>query len=159
MGRKNIRCHGDTNRFQVMADFIYETYSSSVKYIADVAGGQGMLTKCLNKYNYESEVIDPREYTIKGISHRQSDYEPQMAEYYDLIVGLHPDQATRAVVESALYRPIIVVPCCNFWDTSKKLGRDAMISSIAEYLRDNKVSFEIKEFNFIGPKNIGIITY
>lgn len=158
MGRKNIRCHGDTDRFQVMADFIYEYYANSIKYIADVAGGQGMLAKCLSKYNYKAEVIDPREYTVKGISHMQSEYYPQMAEYYDLIVGLHPDQATRAVAESAFYRPVIIVPCCNFWDTAKKLGRDAMIEEISKYFKSNRISYKITEFNFKGPKNIGIVT-
>lgn len=53
--------HGDANRFDVMAEFIYDSFGKSVHYIADVAGGQGMLSRILNKkYNYAAEVIDPR---------------------------------------------------------------------------------------------------
>ena len=63
MGRKQVKCHGDDTRFDEIADFIYSRYGNTVKYIADVAGGQGLLSKILNKkYNYISEVIDPREY-------------------------------------------------------------------------------------------------
>jgi len=52
--------HGDANRFDVMAAFIYDNFGKSVHYIADVAGGQGMLSRILNKkYNYSAEVIDP----------------------------------------------------------------------------------------------------
>jgi hypothetical protein len=39
-----------------------------------------------------------------------------MADYYDLVVGLHPDQALRSVVESAERVAVLVVPCCNFWN-------------------------------------------
>jgi hypothetical protein len=71
MGRKQIRCHGDATRFDEVADFVYHLFGKSIKYIADVAGGQGLLTRILNKkYNYESEVIDPREYKIRGVPNR-----------------------------------------------------------------------------------------
>jgi hypothetical protein len=54
MGRKQHRFHGDANRFEVVAAFIYERYGRSIRYIADVAGGRGMLSRILQKkYNYE----------------------------------------------------------------------------------------------------------
>ncbi len=59
MGRKSIKCHDDDTRFEEVATFIYQKFGNSIKYIADVAGGQGVLSRILNKkYNYESEVID-----------------------------------------------------------------------------------------------------
>ncbi len=82
-----------------------------------------------------------------------------MADYYDLIVGLHPDEAIREVVESAKVRPILVVPCCNFWDRSKKLGSKEMVEEITKWLRENNIRYEIIYFHFKGPKNIGILTY
>lgn len=159
MSRQQIRCHGDSTRFEILAEYIYERFGNSIKYIADVAGGQGVLSRILNKkYNYNSEVIDPRGFALKGVSNRQSEYTRQMAEYYDLIVGLHPDEATREVVESAMCKPIIVVPCCNFWDNSQKLGSKELVESICKYLTEHSVKHEIIHFDFKGPKNIGIIT-
>ncbi len=160
MGRKQHRCHGDPRRFEVVADFIHNRYGNTIRYIADVAGGQGCLTRLLNKkFNYESEVIDPRGYALKGVPNRQVAYTPDMADYYNLIVGLHPDEATRQVVESARYKPIIVIPCCNFWDQSVKLGSEALIAAIAEYIASLGVCYEIVKFEFSGPKNMGIVTF
>ena len=159
MGRKQIKCHGDASRFDVIAGFIYEYYGTSVKYIADIAGGQGLLSKLLNKkYNYESEVIDPRGYVLKGIPNRVCEYTVEMAGYFDLIVGLHPDEAIRPVVESALIKPVLVIPCCNHWDREKKLGSKELVSSIEAYMAENKVNYEKIAFDFKGPKNIGFVT-
>ena len=158
MGRTQINCHGDENRFQVLAEFVYEHYGKSVKYIADVAGGQGVLSRILNKkYNYSSEVIDPRIYTIKGVEHRVAEYVSEMATYYDLIIGLHPDEATRPVVESAFYRPIIVVPCCNYWDNTRKLGSKAIAEDIALFYEQNNIEYKMEKLPMKYP-NIVVYT-
>lgn len=150
--------HGSPERFDVLAEFIYDRFGNSIKYIADVAGGQGMLSRVLNKkYGYESEVVDPRGWTLKGVGSRAEEYQASMASYYDLIVGLHPDEATRPVVESGTERPVIVIPCCNFWDRSQKLGRDAMLDAISAYCDDNRIAYERVTFDFKGPKNIGLL--
>ncbi len=152
--------HGDPKRFEAVADFIYATYGNKIKYIADVAGGQGMLSRLLNKkYNYQAEVIDPRGYTLVGVKSRKEIYTADMAEYYDLIVGLHPDEATREVVLSAVKRPIIIIPCCNFWDRNKRLGREALLDEIGSFLNQNNIRYKRTEFDFEGPKNIGLMTY
>ncbi len=159
MGRQQHRCHGDAERFGVMADFVFERFGKSVRHIADVAGGQGLLAQQLiKKYGYDAEVIDPRGFTIKGVSSRAVPYTPDMADYYDLIVGLHPDEATRAVVESVRARPVIVVPCCNFW-APEKLGRDALVDAICAFLRSDGRPHEKITFGFDGPKNIGVVAY
>lgn len=156
---KHVKCHGDETRFEIVADFIYNRYGNSIRYIADVAGGQGLLSRILNKkYNYESEVIDPRGYTLKGVPNRVCEYTSDMSGYYDLIVGLHPDEATRPVVESAIHRPILVVPCCNFWDRTQKLGAKELVSSICKYLDDNKIKYELIELDIKKPKNVAILT-
>ena len=159
MGRNQYKCHGDDSRFDEVAGFIYERYGNTIKYIADVAGGQGLLTKVLNKkYNYESEVIDPRQYQVKGVPNRQTEYLKEMADYYDIIIGLHPDEATRNVVESACMKPVLIIPCCNHWNKTKKLGAKELISEICTYLKSKHIEYEIIKFNFNGPKNIGILT-
>lgn len=154
----HVKCHGDETRFEIVADFINNRFGNSIRYIADVAGGQGLLSRILNKkYNYVSEVIDPRGYTLKGVPSRVCEYSSDMAGFYDLIIGLHPDEATRPVVESAFERPVLVVPCCNFWDTTRKLGAKELVTSICDYLEANEISYEKIELNIKKPKNIGIL--
>jgi hypothetical protein len=159
MGRRQQhRFHGSPERFDVIAEFINERYGNTVRYIADVAGGQGMLTRILRKkYNYEAEVIDPRGWALKNVPNRVEEFGQSMASYYDLIVGLHPDQATRAVAEAVLIRPAIMVPCCNFW-SEEKLGRDELVEAIAAYYRANHVKFERVVFPFKGPTNVGLVS-
>ena len=159
MGRsQQHRFHGRPERFDALAEFIYERYGNTVRYVADVAGGQGMLTRILRKrYNYEAEVIDPRGWILKNVPNRAEEFSQSIASYYDLIVGLHPDQATRAVAESVLIRPVVMIPCCNFW-SEEKLGRDELVEAIADYYRSNGVEFERVVFPFEGPKNIGLVS-
>jgi len=155
----NHRFHGAPERFEVVADYIADHFGRSIKYIADVAGGQGMLTRILCKrYNYECEVVDPRGWTIVGVKNRQEEFTFAIADYYDLIVGLHPDEATRAVAESAVIRPAILIPCCNFWDQTKKLGREALLDEISKFYDTHGVEYERVQFDFDSSKNIGLVS-
>lgn len=152
--------HGDPARFEAVADFVAERFKGKAKYIADVAGGQGMLARFLNKkYNFDAEVIDPRGYTLVGVKNRKEEYTTDMAGYYDLIIGIHPDEALKDVVNSALIRPVVVIPCCNFWSNEETLGRDALLTKIEEFYTENGVKFERIIFNFQGPKNIGLVSF
>jgi hypothetical protein len=152
------RFHGDPERFEVVAAFIHDRYGASVRYIADVAGGRGMLCRILRKrYNYECEVVDPRGWTLKGVPGRAVELDPSEAEYFDLIVGLHPDEATRSVAGAALVRPAILVPCCNFW-SEEKLGREPLIEAIESYYAKRGVKCERVELPFKGPKNIALVS-
>jgi len=152
------RFHGDPSRFEVLAQFVYDTYGPHVQYIADVAGGQGMLCRILRKqYNYDCEVVDPRGRTLKGVPARVEAFDPALAAYYDLIIGLHPDEATRTVAEAARFRPAVLIPCCNFW-SEDKLGRDELVEAIAAYYRQHGVRFKRVAFRFRGPKNIGLVS-
>lgn len=153
------RFHGAPERFEVVADFIANRFKRRIKYIADVAGGRGMLSRILQrKYNYEAEVVDPRGYSLPGIPSRKEEFNPQMADYYDLVVGLHPDEATRQVAESALIRPTLLIPCCNFWDRSQKLGTQALVSEICKFYDANGIKYEKIVLNFNSPKNIALLT-
>jgi hypothetical protein len=153
------RFHGDPDRFSLLAEFIGERFGNSVEYVADVAGGQGMLARELRKrLNYRVEVVDPRGWTLKGVESRAAPYLAKDAAYYDLVVGLHPDQALREVVHSALSTATVIVPCCNFWRDDQRLGRDALAESIAEWFEQHHVGYERVEFAFRGPQNLGFVT-
>lgn len=141
-----------------MAHYIRSTYGNRIRYIADVAGGQGLLSRILcKKYNYASEVIDPRGWCLRGIENRQELYTADMSGYYDLVVGLHPDEATRPVAESALTRPVILVPCCNFW-SEEKLGAKELLAAIEEYYTQHAVNYARVVLDFKGPKNIALVS-
>jgi hypothetical protein len=158
MGKSRHRFLGDSGRFSVVARYVHDRYGAGVKYIADVAGGRGMLTRILNKkFNYSCETVDPRGWALRGVPNRKIVFEPGMADYFDLIVGLHPDEATRSVAQAALVRPTILIPCCNFW-SEEKLGRDELIMAIERYYQKRYVKFERIAFDFKGPMNIGLVS-
>jgi hypothetical protein len=152
------RFHGDPTRFEVLADYIADRYWRSVRYIADVAGGQGMLARILTKkYHYECEVVDPRGWVLTGVAHQSAEFDPAQAAYYDLIVGLHPDEALQAVAQAALIRPAILLPCCNFW-SEEKLGQQELLDAVARFYDEHGVTYERVTFDFKGPKNTGLVS-
>jgi hypothetical protein len=151
------RFHGDPARFQVVADLVAARFPDA-RCVADVAGGQGMLSRLLRKrHNVRSEVIDPRGWTLRGVPGRCEAFVADMADYYDLVVGLHPDEALREVVLAAGRRPVLVVPCCNFWSRTERLGRDALVESIREFHVAAGGAAEVVRLGFAGPYNRGLV--
>jgi hypothetical protein len=151
------RFHGDPARFEVVARFIADRFPDA-RYVADVAGGQGMLTRILRKrFGLEAEVIDPRGWALRGVPARAELYTPAMADHYDLVVGLHPDEALRSVVESAGQVAVLVVPCSNFWTRGSRLGRDELIEQIDEFHHSRGGISERVTLGFSGPANHGLI--
>lgn len=151
------RFHGDPERFQALADFVAERFPEA-RTAADVAGGQGMLARLLTKqHNVESDVIDPRGWVLRGVASRAEEYRASMADFYDVVVGLHPDEALLEVVASAERRPVVVVPCCNFWTRERKLGRDELLDAVAAHHRARGGEVEPVTFAFRGPKNEGLV--
>lgn len=150
------RFHGDPARFEVLADFVASRFPKAAT-AADVAGGQGMLARLLSKrHNIDSEVIDPRGWVLRGVSARAEEYSAKMADYYDVIVGLHPDEALCEVVASAVVRPVVLVPCCNFWTRERRLNRDELLDAIVQHHRPVG-GVERVTFAFRGPKNEGLV--
>ena len=152
------RFHGDPDRFSAVASFVTSRFPEA-RTAADVAGGQGMLARLLAKqHNVACDVIDPRGWVLRGVSSRAEEYEALMAEYYDVIVGLHPDEALPEVVASAQVRPVVVVPCCNFWTRDRKLSRGELLAAIADdHMARGGGAVERVTFAFRGPKNEGLV--
>ena len=123
----------DGRRFRAFADFIHKTYPD-VETIADVAGGRGKLSYHLHGLGYAATIIDCRARRLPGRMHRalrkQSVKQGRVVEIprvvcklqdtdlrpFDLIVGLHPDEATEHAVRAAidLEKDFAIVPCCVF---------------------------------------------
>lgn len=118
-----------------------------------------MLSRVLRKkHNYEAEVVDPRGWTLRGVGAREAEFAAADASYYDLIVGLHPDEATRDVAEAATVRPVVLVPCCNFWDRSRRLGTKPLVDAIGTWYAEQGVAFEVVTLDFRGPKNLALVS-
>ena len=158
MSRKQHLLYGDPDRFDAVAEFVIERFNGKAKYIADVAGGKGILTRILfKKGNFVCDLIDPRPIALKGINHRKEEFTADMAQYYDLLVGLHPDHALRELAKSALIKPVILIPCCNFWDDQKR-GKEELLTAIEDFYNQNSISFERVILAFKGPKNVALVS-
>ncbi len=139
-----------------MAEFVAARFPQ-VRSAADVAGGQGMLARILRKrHNIDCDVVDPHGWVLRGVSSRAEAYRADVAAYYDLIIGLHPDNALREVVNSAQLRPVIVVPCCNFWSRDTKLGRDQLLDAIEKQHAGHGTSERVI-LSFRGPQNRALV--
>ena len=102
-----------------------------VKTIADVAGDDGTLAKCLRRAGYIVTTIDPGPARhLRGTERRcltraaptedSPGYWPEkfvteMAKEFDLVVALHPCDATREVALAAKHTRVLIVPCCFKW--------------------------------------------
>lgn len=96
---------GDSRRFEITCGFIVRNYPQA-KSILCVADGKGDLSKLLKKTGRNAQVIDP---VYNGL------YFDRTWKYpCDLIVGLHPDEATGEIVRvgEILKIPYLIVPCC-----------------------------------------------
>jgi hypothetical protein len=150
------RFHGDERRFEVLASFVTARFPEA-RTAADVAGGQGMLARILRKrHNIDCDVVDPRGWVLRGVPSRAEDYRAEMASYYDVVIGLHPDAALREVVDSARVSPVVVVPCCNFWSRTTKLGRDQLLDAIEKHHAGYGTSERVV-LDFRGPHNHALV--
>lgn len=110
-------------RHELFAAWIAQTYPC-VETIMDVAGGNGLLSQGLLDRGYKVILVDPnpRCQNVTIVAEPLYGNGSDLLEKYsdlrsvDLIVGMHPDQATEPIVETAenLGVPFCLVPCCVF---------------------------------------------
>jgi hypothetical protein len=109
---------GDPRRFDLFAKFILKNFPPE-KYqrVADIAGGKGYLQTALRSYGYNVTTFDKR----KGRKNRPNRFQYQyrffdhrIEEEFDLLVGMHPDEATDIIIAEAARRKTAyaIVPCC-----------------------------------------------
>jgi hypothetical protein len=102
----------DKRRFDLFADFLVSRFAAP--RVFDVAGGQGRLNEALTQRGRAVTTFDLRHKHLP-VTYAQRIFtldEPCEAE---LVVGMHPDGATRVIIEyAAKHRlPFAVVPCCS----------------------------------------------
>ncbi len=104
---------GDLARFDRFADFLVSEFPDATR-VWDIAGGMGKLNAALTARGRHALTFDARakHLPVPFAERLLTLDEPCTA---DLVVGLHPDGATRIIVEyAARHRlPFAVVPCCS----------------------------------------------
>ncbi len=117
----------ERRRFEIVADFVARHFPPpATRTVLDVGGSMGILAYHLARRGYVATVIDPRRKAVKRHFRKLAQkggfisrlhYERRVllpSDTADLLVGLHPDEATEALVEQAvrLRAAFVVVPCC-----------------------------------------------
>lgn len=107
---------GDKHRFDVFAKFIRSNFPPD-KYIniADIAGGKGDLNKRLKIYGYKNIVtFNTRKNRKNKIIYKRKLFDDSIDDSFDLLIGMHPDEATDVIINEAGKRKIsfVIVPCC-----------------------------------------------
>jgi len=109
---------GDKARAEVFARFIHGCWGQRVRKILAVADGKGELARKLANKGYDVRIVEDRpRFAGPGHKHIQNQRgwftaESSVAE--DLIVAMHPDEATGEIVLAAVnqHKRFAVVPCC-----------------------------------------------
>lgn len=108
---------GDPNRHKVFANFVSRQFPKA-KSVLVVADGKGELARILANKGLKIRVIEnsPR---FEGKPHQNIKYQKGFFTAHttiseDVIIGMHPDEATGEIVGAAVRqgKPFAVVPCC-----------------------------------------------
>ena len=103
----------DKRRFDLFAELLRGRFPQA-RRVFDVAGGQGKLNEALTKRGCEVITFDKRH---KHLPVTFAEREFTLAEpcECELVVGMHPDGATRVIIDyAAKHRvPFAIVPCCS----------------------------------------------
>lgn len=118
---------GDNRRFSLFASMIAVQFpADKYRRVADVAGGKGYLQVALQEHGYTVTTFDRRNRRAVryGPNYQYRYFGPGVRDEFDLLVGLHPDEATDVIIVEAARRrlPFAVCPCCvmpnqiAFWE-------------------------------------------
>lgn len=103
----------DKRRFDLFAQLLVERYPAA-RRVFDVAGGQGRLNEALTRLGRTCTTFDLRHKRLP-VKYAERIFTLEEPCEADLVVGMHPDGATRVIIEyAAKHRlPFAVVPCCS----------------------------------------------
>lgn len=132
-------------RHRIFAEWLVQTYGvetlSAGSGVLDVAGGNGLLGTELRKFGVASVLLDPdprcdtdtapfevirRSLLGDGSDLTQIETSEEriknLVERSSVIAGMHPDQATEAIIDTSLRlgKPFAMLPCCVFKNLNPK---------------------------------------
>lgn len=101
----------------MLAELVEATFPDKSMRILDVAGGKGQTQAALRRAGYENVVsVDTRtKYASGRPNYRYGAFDwREPLDEVDLLVAMHPDEATDHVLLAAKHNrvPCVVVPCC-----------------------------------------------
>jgi len=160
-------------RWLYLATWLGETYEPCK--IADIGGGKGMLSYILSqKYGWDCTVIEPEKQDLlekytdlekqkieiekdEKIKYVAKPFSKEMAENYDLLIGLHAHGVNMHMIEACKEygKDFFLVPCCVIDEPIVKEFGVNWRESLVDYATG--LGFDVKkvQLNFKG-KNIGI---
>ncbi len=102
----------DKRRFELFASLIAERFPGP--RVFDVAGGQGRLNEALTRLGRTVTTFDLRHKHLP-VKYAQRIFTLEEPPECDVLVGMHPDGATRVIIEYGAKHglPFAVVPCCS----------------------------------------------
>jgi len=109
---------GDPRRNDVFAAFIQRNFPRA-KSVLCVADGRGELAAALCTAGRRVRVIEAQPRCAvrakRGFRYQQGQFTRSTPVPEDLVVGMHPDEATEAIIlaAKAAGKPFAVVPCCH----------------------------------------------
>lgn len=103
----------DKRRFGLFADLLVRRFPDA-RRVFDVAGGMGKLNAALTARGLDVLTFDTR-WKRAEVPYAMRRFTLDEPCTCDLVVGMHPDGATRIIVEYAARhgRPFAIVPCCS----------------------------------------------
>jgi hypothetical protein len=103
----------DKRRFDLFADFVEREFPDA-RRVFDVAGGMGKLNVALSGRGLDVTTFD-RRWKRAEVQYAERLFTIDEPCACDLLVGMHPDGATRIIVEYASRHgvPFAIVPCCS----------------------------------------------
>ena len=103
----------DKRRFDLFADFVTRHFPGC-RHAFDIAGGQGKLNVALTARGVATRTFDTR-WKRAEVDYAERRFTLDEPCGCDVLVGMHPDGATRVIVEYAAKhrRPFAIVPCCS----------------------------------------------
>lgn len=103
----------DKRRFELLAELVAREFPTA-KRAFDIAGGMGKLNAALTTRGVDVVTFDKR-WKHDDVKYAQRLFTLDEPCACDVVVGMHPDGATRIIVEYAHRHrvPFAIVPCCS----------------------------------------------
>ncbi len=103
----------DKRRFDLFAGFVTEQFPTA-RRVFDIAGGMGKLNEALTARGLDVTTFDKR-WKHASVQYAQRLFTLDEPCAADVLVGMHPDGATRIIVEYAAKHGVgfAIVPCCS----------------------------------------------
>ncbi len=142
----------------------------------DIGGGKGLLAYLLNQSGWQTTVIDPSPQLLKhkfkdlalgkqikltpeimaGVPHLSAPFTPDLAQDFDLLIGLHAHGSNLHIINSAKeYRKdFAILPCCVIDEPLVKHPGINWFNSLFDYAHSLGLNPQIARLSFMGQSQV-----